>query len=203
MTLRPLIQTIMKSGFGFDKIDNIANLERNTATLGRATQDFLLSMMSSVNKFPAVLRRMCGYLRERTVTRFPDAKRKVVGGSFFLRLLCPAIVSPEGFGVDQVDNTTRRSLILISNILQTLSNGVTFGNKEEYMMPMNHFIDKNLENSHFVLDKLATAHPDLPNERLPEMSEEELALLANLHISCALSKAKFLQLFERTRWILR
>ena len=65
------------------------------------------------------------------------------------------------------------------------------------MMPMNDFIDKNLENSHFVLDKLATAHPDLPNERLPEMSEEEVALLANhLHISCALSKTKFLQLLR-------
>jgi len=202
-TLRPLIRTIMKQGNTFEvdphKVDNEANLERNRQTLARTTQDFLLSMMESVNKFPISLRRMCGYLKEKTVTRFPEAKRKVVGGFFFLRLLCPAVVSPEGFGViDQVDDSTRRALILVSKILQTLSNGVTFGNKEEYMMEMNVFIKENLENSHYILDKLSSAHPDIPGNRLARSKEEDKLLANNLHAICAGCKTKFLRLLRET-----
>ena len=150
-------------------------------------------MMSSVNKFPMALKKICQYLQRAVVKRFPAAKRKVVGGFFFLRLICPAVVSPEGFGVvDKVDDATRRSLILISKIMQTLSNGVMFGVKEEYMKPMNQFITQNLENSHFVLDKLATYHPDIPTERLPQLTtEEEEELHARVHIVCSLCKAKF------------
>ena len=38
----------------------------------------------------------------------------------------------------------RRALILVSKILQNLSNGVEFGKKEEYMSPFNEFIHNNL-----------------------------------------------------------
>ena len=32
----------------------------------------------------------------------------------------------------------------------------SFGNKEEFMKPMNEFIDDNVDNCHFILDKLAS-----------------------------------------------
>ena len=38
----------------------------------------------------------------------------------------------------------RRSLVLISKILQNLSNGLQFGKKESYMLPFNEFIISNL-----------------------------------------------------------
>jgi len=198
-TLRPLICGIINSSADYEidphKISDPSKLEKNVTALKRAAQDFLLDMMSSVSKFPVVLRKVCQYLQKSVVDRFPNARRKVVGGFFFLRLICPAVVSPEGFGVvDKVDDTTRRSLILISKIMQTLSNGVMFGVKEAYMKPMNQFITQNLENSHFLLDKLATVHPDATPERLdPLTEEEENDLFARIHIVCSLCKSKFLR----------
>ena len=39
----------------------------------------------------------------------------------------------------------RRALTLVAKSLQQLSNGVDFGKKEEFMIPMNGFITHNLE----------------------------------------------------------
>ena len=58
-----------------------------------------------------------------------------------------------------------------------------FGQKEEYMIPMNSFINENLENVHFVLDKLAfpLREGNVP-ERLPSMLPDDYSnLLSRLH----------------------
>lgn len=152
-------------------------------------------MMSSVNKFPMALRQICKYLQNAVIVKFPEARRKVIGGFFFLRLICPAVVSPDGFGIaENVDDKSRRCLVLVSKIMQTLSNGVKFGVKEEYMIPMNQFITQNLENSHFILDKLAMVHPDIPTERLPELTpDEEQRLASRIHLACSLCKSKYIK----------
>jgi neurofibromin 1 len=36
-------------------------------------------------------------LSEETAKRFPDSRLTSIGGFFFLRFFCPAIVSPESF----------------------------------------------------------------------------------------------------------
>ena len=46
-----------------------------------------------------VIRKICAELRRTVQERFPESTYSVVGGFFFLRFVCPAIVSPEGFGV--------------------------------------------------------------------------------------------------------
>ncbi len=44
-----------------------------------------------------------------------------------------------------LSNETRRSLILISKVLQNLSNEVQFGDKEKYMLFINEWISQNQE----------------------------------------------------------
>lgn len=154
--------------------------------------------MESISGSPVALRKMCWVLQQAVVKKFKEAKRKVVGGFYFLRLICPAVVSPDGFGVvESIDDTSRRALILISKILQTLSNGVMFGVKEPYMTPMNTFITDNLENCHFILDKLVSFQPDAPLERLPELETDQyIALMNRIHIQLARSKTKYLKLLK-------
>ena len=57
-----------------------------------------------------------------------------------------------------VSARTRRNLVLVSKVIQTLSNNVRFGGKEAFMIPMNAFINDNVDNCHFILDKLASAN---------------------------------------------
>jgi neurofibromin 1 len=90
------------------------------------------------------------------LTKFPESKYSAIGGFFFLRFLCPAIVSPESYGlVDSgiflyifnfdlvsidcslsrpsgaatLTGANRRPLILVSKVLQSIANGVQFGKK--------------------------------------------------------------------------
>lgn len=50
----------------------------------------------------------------------------------------------------------RRPLILISKVLQNISNQVEFGDKEEYMTPLNSFISSHFELMQNFFDKLIT-----------------------------------------------
>ena len=49
-----------------------------------------------------------------------------IGGFFFLRFICPAIVAPSGFGITSVNTQPcQRALILISKVIQNVSNAIT------------------------------------------------------------------------------
>lgn len=86
----------------------------------------------------------------------------------FLRFFCPAVTSPEAYGiVDGMLETilllqiilidffnclteppspeSRRLLILMTKVLQNLSNDVEFGLKEPHMAKLNDFIHSNRE----------------------------------------------------------
>ena len=96
----------------------------------------------------------------------------------------------------EIDPKTRRGLILISKIIQTLSNGVVFGKKEEYMIPMNSFINENLENVHYVLDKVSTFIPDIHSkeiEQLPPLPDDEYEnVIKRLHAQLFVSMNKII-----------
>lgn len=86
-------------------------------------------------------------------------KSSVVGGFFFLRGFTPAVVSPEGFGViDAIDPTYRRPLVLVSKILQNISNAVDF--KEEYMFPLNDFVHEYIPLVTTFFDQLSETYFD-------------------------------------------
>ncbi|KAI3653038.1 hypothetical protein MP228_002463 [Amoeboaphelidium protococcarum] len=72
-------------------------------------------------------------------------KMVAISGFMFLRFICPAIVTPETSGIvkSPLNSKQRRSLVLISKVLQNLANGVRFGSKEAYMTPANSFLVDN------------------------------------------------------------
>ena len=63
----------------------------------------------------------------------------------------------------------RRNLVLISKCLQALSNNVTFGGKEQYMVPMNAFLEANRPRIRAYFDRLV----DVPDLSLREMRIEK------------------------------
>jgi len=101
------------------------------------------------------MKQMCVLLRHEVEEKFPSAVPFTMGGYYFLRLVCPSIVSPDGFGIldREIDQKARRPLVLISKILQNLANETAF--KEEYMQVMNEWMAEAKTKMNDFLMKLA------------------------------------------------
>ena len=52
----------------------------------------------------------------------------------------------------------RRALILVAKILQNLANGVQFGQKEEFMAPMNAFVMEHVQELFAWFDEISSTH---------------------------------------------
>ncbi|KAJ2776467.1 hypothetical protein H4R18_005657 [Coemansia javaensis] len=66
----------------------------------------------------------------------------VISMLIFVRFFIPILTSPEAYGLveAQVSPDSRRGLLLCAKVLAVLCNGVSFGSKETYLMPMNGII---------------------------------------------------------------
>lgn len=120
----------------------------------------LKRVMNAVNNIPYGMRWICKQLATLSKTKFPDAERyqigSVIGGFLYLRFFNPAIVAPDAINLIQIkpSRTCRRNLTLIAKVLQNLSNGVLFRDKEEYMKPMNTYIERTRDALQDYFDKL-------------------------------------------------
>jgi len=124
---------------------------KNKANLEEITQRLLDNIFNSVDQFPEPFRKMCAHLRREAEKKFPGeypgTLHAAVGGFVFLRYICPAIVVPQKYGLLEMAPGSHilRHLLLLSKVVQTVANGVLFGQKEAYMMPLNSFIESNKE----------------------------------------------------------
>jgi len=104
------------------------------------------------------------------VKKFPGDEKTTyttIGAFFFLRFICPAIISPELYGLTfstELNNQQRRYLLLITKVLQKLANFSEFGNTEEYMKKLNDFIYTNRDQMSDFLEEISTIEADQPSE---------------------------------------
>ncbi|PIA18983.1 hypothetical protein COEREDRAFT_6145 [Coemansia reversa NRRL 1564] len=66
----------------------------------------------------------------------------VISMLIFVRFFIPILTSPEAYGLieNKMSSANRRGLLLCAKVLAVLCNGVSFGTKETYLMPMNGLI---------------------------------------------------------------
>ena len=67
----------------------------------------------------------------------------VFPGSLFLRLLCPALLTPSLFALapSLPNERASRTLTLTAKIVQSMANGARFGAKEDYLSYLNEVLD--------------------------------------------------------------
>ena len=118
-------------------------LDKNVILLSEYTQRFLDRIIESVDYIPNKFLKVCKFLVDSVVSKFgKQNERLVISGFIFLRYFNPCITSPEKFGLIEIKNfETRRTLLLISKVIQNIANGIRF--KEPYMQCMNPFLRKN------------------------------------------------------------
>lgn len=159
------------------KIKEGENLEENISNLDSTCRTFLDCIQLYLEDVPYKVRMIINYLWKKVDEKFPsneidqhNARHLAVGGIFFLRFVCPAIVSPQSNGIIDFkpDEQASRFLMLITKTLQNVANGVTFGQKEKAMNPLNKFINEKLPEIRNFLDEVAT---------LPENGDETIIVI--------------------------
>ncbi|KAJ2559748.1 GTPase activating factor [Coemansia sp. RSA 1933] len=98
-----------------------------------------------------------------------NVRYSCVSGFMFLRLLCPAMLSPRSFGlVSQAPSVSSlRTLTLLAKGIQCTANLTDFAQKEPYMQPMNAVIQQSIPKMKSFIDYIASGDtpPPLPLQR--------------------------------------
>lgn len=143
---------------GFDEKQTI--LEENRKRLLKWVEIIWGVLYNTSNDLPMLIKTQMKTFRNKLELICTDEEGNTIlnsiSGMLFLRFFCPVILNPKLFNFVQshLDNTSRRTLTLISKVLLNLSNVTTFGNKEPFMIGMNTFIEAHKEELLDYIDKI-------------------------------------------------
>jgi hypothetical protein len=132
------------------------------------------------------MRRICGMLYEVADKKCPGDRKVadgLVGGFVFLRFFNPYILRIAQGRTKRV----RDSLIIITKLLQNISNMVLF-QKEKYMVPLNPFLEAKFPEVHKFFHHICTTKPqrtsceadDASNSCSVFMSTRDMGQLYNI-----------------------
>lgn len=147
--------------------------EKGMAKLKTVTREVWHAIQHSAADVPSHLRVVFNKLQALVLSQWPEsqaARVSVVTGFFFLRLMCPAILGPQLFGLQHhyPEGNTARTLTLVSKCIQNLANSVPFGLKEPYLVPMNSFLESNRASMAACIETLATPSAPPPPPTLED-----------------------------------
>ena len=131
------------------KVTNPAGLEANRDELVQILHVVCGRVFNSFTNFPVELRLVFASLRRSCLSagKTDEMVDTLVSACVFLRLICPAILSPNLFNLTQEypQEKAARKLTLTAKTLQTIANFSKFGGKEFYMSfdRMNEFVDEH------------------------------------------------------------
>lgn len=122
------------------------SLEQNRLNLISMTQKFLDKIHAAMLSCSRQLKEMLRYLYKQVKESVPGSQFRALGSLVYLRIFCPAIVSPHSFDLvkQPVQKEVRRHLLLIAKLIQGLANEAEF-EKEPYMTPFNWFVTDTIE----------------------------------------------------------
>jgi len=195
VTIGPELGKLIEEELGLEvdpeKMEDGKDLDEMRWALMSQSQKILKQILISHDKCPSQFRSLFAHIAKQVGDRFPENVNTTIGGFIFLRLFCPAVSSPEAYGIveEPPSPDSRRLLILITKVLQNLSNDVEFGSKEPYMTKMNDFIQSNRPKLTTFYENLLKppTKPPVPCEMPKNIKSLNLTILAQ-HIRDNLDK---------------
>lgn len=128
-----------------EKLGDTSDENLNTLLLQLMCQKFVTQISKSAPHLPDDLKAICRVIHSSVAEKFPGRENVALGAFLFLRFFNTAIAMPEVFGLlpESPSSEFRHELTMVCKVLQGLANQVLFGNKEEFMVPLNGFLEDN------------------------------------------------------------
>jgi hypothetical protein len=150
LLLAPLTQEICEEDANLE-VDpgksGAGDTEANMKKVLDYAQRFMDIILASAKEMPYTIRAIAAHMKEQVQKKFTEEDVTVIAisGLVFLRFLCPALTSPHNYQLvsSTPGRNATRTLMILSKILQQTANNTPF-NKEQYMIPANEFIEKNV-----------------------------------------------------------
>jgi len=173
----PSIAPLLSSEIGAleidpDRSDSTIDLQANATRLFEFVDHILTLIFSAADQCPSSFHRLFAMCKEEVTTKFPHMRQQIIAGLFFLRFVCPAMVT-----LQNVSRESRRNLVLVSKIIQNLANNVMFGEKESFLIPFNALLAKHQVNMTTFLETISTipSNKNITMDLDRMLTEEELA----------------------------
>ncbi|TKS69275.1 Disabled -like protein 2-interacting protein [Collichthys lucidus] len=142
-----------------------SDLSNNQKHLREACEEVVQKIIKIHGPFPEELNKIFSRWVELCEDQDrPEIGQRLISASLFLRFLCPAILSPSLFGLTQPypEPNTLRTLTLTAKVIQNLANFTLFGEKEEYMLFMNEFLQQHWDGMRGFLQTVSNSDTEIP-----------------------------------------
>eukprot|EP01100_Stratorugosa_tubuloviscum_P000629 TRINITY_DN1135_c5_g1_i1.p1 TRINITY_DN1135_c5_g1~~TRINITY_DN1135_c5_g1_i1.p1 ORF type:complete len:747 (+),score=340.02 TRINITY_DN1135_c5_g1_i1:43-2283(+) len=120
------------------------NVQEHTQKLQNICKLIIDSIISKSDNIPPAFKKICREVQIIVTRYFPHKEHLISILFLFTTLICPALVSPHAYYIlDAPEHViARRSLILISKVIQSVATGVPFGVKEGHLAQINSFVEQ-------------------------------------------------------------
>lgn len=128
------------------RIDDASDTTINSLELWLAAQKLFKCIVDSEKIIPTQIKQLMRHIDSEVGAKYDaQAQFRSMGGFLFLRMLCPALMAPQVYGLldSPPHPVAQRQLILVAKVLQNLANDTLPGTKEAYMEQLNSFIVTN------------------------------------------------------------
>jgi len=139
-----------------DSSDSNREAVRNAERLTKLADALLDNIRKRYFKCPPSLRKVFELLSLHTAKKFPELRWKMVGAVFFLRFINPALSQPEKYGLvsKEVTMGNRRALVMLSKMLQFVTNNSRFDTLADSHKLLNVWIDQNVAGTEELFSQL-------------------------------------------------
>ena len=156
--IKPSLQQVITNNLNLEidpnKANSSINIENNLQIIQQISQELLNRIIQSIDLCPPQFQDVCATLFKTIQKKFPEDPYNGIRNFMFLRYICPAILNPPAdFQFTDISENSRRTLVLISKILQNVINGAEF--KEVYLKDLNNFVNQMQSSIRLCFQKLS------------------------------------------------